>query len=508
MGAGLVTVTAVVAAGGSPSQYTLTCTDTSGVTNGDHLTGELSDGTDAVWLVLSVDSSIQLTVEDSLTEGNNYGGSPAEFGTPAAGTFGYATKRGNLELTAGAEGAKGWRALVERCMEILSDGVAWVIRETGGPTELTIGNIADGEFLKRSGTTVIGDAGSVATHKDTHKSGGADAFASTDLLEAMVKRIYEAGGSTLTVGAIADGEYLVRSGSGIAGASPSTSVLTNVCGGRLTPSTSDPVGEESTGVDDLYYLPHSGDYVALHDGSSSWSYHQIPSVGVSFDVSTDTDLDAASIAVDSNYDVFLYNNASTLELHLKKWTDSTTRATALAYQDGVLVLSGSTAYRYLGTIRTEDVSSAPKIVDDYRRRFIWNFYNRVTRRNVGRRASPASYTASSPGSTAQQTLNGGGYDEFKHEFVIGLDHYCSGTLQSSVSFGSGSSYRQYVFLDGAQDGGGMTAATTVTTLHVIFSKTVAAPGIGYHYWEAYEMDRGGAQVNLGEFTTLTTEGEW
>lgn len=56
-------------------------------------------------------------------------------------------------------------------------------------------------------------------HKDSHKSGGSDAFASTDLLEASVIRIREAGGPTvLTMGAVGSGQFLQRSGTDIIGA--------------------------------------------------------------------------------------------------------------------------------------------------------------------------------------------------------------------------------------------------------------------------------------------------
>jgi hypothetical protein len=58
-------------------------------------------------------------------------------------------------------------------------------------------------------------------HKDRHKSGGADAFTSTDLLEAIVKRLQESSGPTnLLMGSIADGQYLKRSGTGIIGDIP------------------------------------------------------------------------------------------------------------------------------------------------------------------------------------------------------------------------------------------------------------------------------------------------
>lgn len=51
-------------------------------------------------------------------------------------------------------------------------------------------------------------------HKNRHVSGGADAFTSTDLLEALVKRIRSAT-ADLTFGNINNGEVLLRSGSTI-----------------------------------------------------------------------------------------------------------------------------------------------------------------------------------------------------------------------------------------------------------------------------------------------------
>lgn len=60
-------------------------------------------------------------------------------------------------------------------------------------------------------------------HKDTHKSGGGDAFTSSDLLEAVVKRLQESTPTTLTIGVIADGEFMKRSGTNIIGSSPQVS---------------------------------------------------------------------------------------------------------------------------------------------------------------------------------------------------------------------------------------------------------------------------------------------
>jgi hypothetical protein len=56
-----------------------------------------------------------------------------------------------------------------------------------------------------------------SAHKSAHVSGGGDAFASTDLLDAVVRRLRESGGQDLLLGAVADGEYLRRSGSSLVG---------------------------------------------------------------------------------------------------------------------------------------------------------------------------------------------------------------------------------------------------------------------------------------------------
>ncbi len=515
MAQGLLTVTNVAVVVATPTQYDLTCTSIGSVAVDDHVSGELSDGTDAVYKVLSAGGSV-IRVEDSLTEGNVASGSPAEFGTPAAGSMSYGTPLGVLLMTMLPEGARGWRAALLRNSALVAAATARSIRETDGPTVLTVGDILDGEFVKRDGATLIGDAGSTAAHKDTHKSGEADAFTSADLIEAQVRRILESGGQVLTVGAIADGQVAQRSGTNLIGANvAATTVLTGTQCGRLSASSSGSTGEESSGVDDLYFLRHCGAQIALYDGSSAWSYHTIPAVGVSFDVSADNDLDAAAIAVDSNYDVFLYNNASTLELHLKKWTNDTTRV-ALAVQDGVLVRSGATAYRYLGTVRTVDVSSAPKIVDHGRRRFIWNLQNQVTRRN---QTGDSTVSYSIAANTADRTLNNADPDGFHHEFVTGLERGFKAeftTLSQSSAAPNSSLYYCYVALDGSE---GADASRKWPRRHQCVSNTEdmtpclhsALVAEGYHAWKARESTTAGGSaftVFLDSFGSFYSEGEW
>lgn len=66
--------------------------------------------------------------------------------------------------------------------------------------------------------THSGSAHHAEDHRARHISGGADAFLTTDVLEAIVKRLQESGGPTnLLIGSVPDGQFLKRSGTAIVG---------------------------------------------------------------------------------------------------------------------------------------------------------------------------------------------------------------------------------------------------------------------------------------------------
>jgi len=151
----------------------------------------------------------------------------------------------------------------------------------------------------------------------------------------------------------------------------SGTVLPMTNGGRLTNSSTDPIGDTGANESTLYFLPHVGRQIALYDGSSSWSYFDIGASGIS--------VANTGLTVDRVYDVFCYDNSGSAALELLIWTDDTTRATALARQDGVLVKSGATTRRYLGTIHVYDETGTPRFVDLKTHRWIWNWQNQVPR---------------------------------------------------------------------------------------------------------------------------------
>jgi hypothetical protein len=180
----------------------------------------------------------------------------------------------------------------------------------------------------------------------------------------------------VTIGTVAQGETKVFVSNGIntgglngwamvnGGSSTTGSGAKYPCDGRLTLesgvaiSTSDQVDKTT-----LYFTPYKGDQIGLYDGVSAWDT-------LSF---SELSLNISAFTASKPYDIWVYNNAGVAALDSTVWTNATTRATALALQDGVLVKSGATTRRYIGTIYMD---AASKCQDMAYQRFVWNYYNR------------------------------------------------------------------------------------------------------------------------------------
>lgn len=132
---------------------------------------------------------------------------------------------------------------------------------------------------------------------------------------------------------------------------------------RLTLTTGTPVtAADVSAVGTIYMTPYKGKSIGCYDGTN-WQLVQTTELSV-----------AASTGTNQVFDIFLDYNAGTPQLVTTDWTNDTTRATALVYQDGVLVQTGNTDWRYLGTARTKTASQ----VDDAEAfRHLWNYSNRV-----------------------------------------------------------------------------------------------------------------------------------
>lgn len=145
-------------------------------------------------------------------------------------------------------------------------------------------------------------------------------------------------------------------------------VVPLVVEGRLTLTSAVAVtSSDVTGAGTVYYTPYKGTHIALYDtGASVWGLHAFSQISITVPSTTHT-----------NYDVFLYLSSGSVVAETVAWSNDTTRATALALQNGVYVKSGNAARRYVGSFRTTAVSG--QCEDSREKRFVWNYYNRVAR---------------------------------------------------------------------------------------------------------------------------------
>lgn len=188
-------------------------------------------------------------------------------------------------------------------------------------------------------------------------------------------------------------------------------------GGRLTLVTANPEGTDVSNTN-VFYTPYVSNLISLHRGSSGGT------TGWSTVTFTQKTLAVPNVA-NQMYDVFGYYDTGELVLEALAWTNDTTRATALAYQDGILVKTGDPTRRYLGSFRTTAV--AGQTTDTSAQRFLWNMYNRVPR-NLYATDTTASWTYNTATWRAANANTTAG--EGRTEFITGV----AGGTQYAASY--------------------------------------------------------------------------
>lgn len=205
--------------------------------------------------------------------------------------------------------------------------------------------------------------------------------------------------------------------------------LVDVSGGRLTPTSNTPEENYAFNQTTLYFSPFKSNRLALYNGTK-WVLYTFTektlkttdtqtgstqlgikiitgltdtsqfivgmvvsgtniaasSVISTIDSPTQVTLNnnctgTGSVAItfkfpkDSNYDVYVHDVAGTPKLKAIKWSNDTTRATALVFQDRRRVKTSDATWLYLGCFRTSTVdgqfTTAPSM------RYLWNEYNRM-----------------------------------------------------------------------------------------------------------------------------------
>lgn len=242
---------------------------------------------------------------------------------------------------------------------------------------------------------------------------------------------------------------------------------------RLTLESGEPVSNsDQADKDTLYFTPIVGNRCAVY-ASSVWTTL----------TSSELSVDLSALTADRMYDVFAYSNTGTLALETLVWTNTTTRATALTYQDGVLVKTGDTSRRYIGTVYV-DASGYAQDTEEIRS--VWNYYNRRLRK-LYKRDSTTSWTYAT---AAWRLLNAD--TDNKVTVVVGVDEEPVSLKHLAVAYGS--SYFVGIGLD-SNAPVGVVGGFTNTQHNTVSSAASVFPGVGLHEFNMLEKANG-ATINI------------
>lgn len=273
----------------------------------------------------------------------------------------------------------------------------------------------------------------------------------------------------------------------------SASMFSGFCQGRLTLTTAVPVTTaDVTAAGTIYFTPYGGNLIALYDGSSKWIVYPF------------TELSLALTATSGKpYDVFVYDNAGTPTLETLVWTDDTNRATALTLQNGVLVKTGATTRRYVGSFYA---SGANTTEDSYAKRYVWNYYNRVMR---GMRVTEATNTWNYTTATIRQA-NGSTANQL--DFIIGVAEIeVRAQIMANVRSASAATVAVGIGADSTSTFtsgfvGGSLETASLNAEMPISGSLQAYPAVGRHFWSWNEYSSAVGTTNwFGDAGAPTTK---
>lgn len=255
-------------------------------------------------------------------------------------------------------------------------------------------------------------------------------------------------------------------------------------GGRLTLTTAVPVTTaDVSGATTVYYTPHRHNRIALYDGTR-WLWRTFSEMS---QLTTDNTKSPAAVANNSNYDVFVWLDGSTMRATRgPAWTGDTARGAGagtseLEFFEGrwvnkVAITNGPAARcgLYVGTIRSD---GSAQINDTAAKRHVWNTYNRALRpMNVVDTTDSWNYTLA-----AFQQANANAANQL--DYVVGLAEEAvtarvlvTATNGGSVRVTAGIGIDSAVANSAQIYGGGAGGTPSVSLAHY-----AGQPGIGRHY---------------------------
>lgn len=281
--------------------------------------------------------------------------------------------------------------------------------------------------------------------------------------------------------------------------------------GRLTLQTGVPVMVTTQSAKTtVYYTPYVGQLVPIYDGLVFTMTDILAELS---QLTTDATKSPAAVANNSNYDIFVWNDAGTIRATRgPAWTNTTTIGTGAGTSERVMVkgillnanaiTNGPGAQRgtYVGTISSNGSAQIDWIFGATATNGtagvfnVWNMYNRVPVSSmVGDTTNSWSYT-----SATVRAANGS--NTMRHTFVRGLDEdsiysqYQGSSLASSPGVTTTTAAGVGLDVTNAFSGSsGITNfAISATGRATNIGSYVGAPGLGLHFVQALESgDTGG-----------------
>jgi hypothetical protein len=260
-----------------------------------------------------------------------------------------------------------------------------------------------------------------------------------------------------------------------------TSIDNSTMDGRITCLSATPVGDTNgLSSTSMFLVPYKGNRIALYFGST-WRIFTFSEVSVSI----------AGDAGSTVYDLFAYVSSvsGTVTLERVAWASATVRAVGISLQDGVYVKSGDATRRYLGTYR-KDIAG---VLDDPNKRFVWNYYNRVTRAlRVIDATDSWTYTTAAfrqaNGSTANQVAIVVGVAEVLLDLrAIGIASNTNAIVSTVTSIGEDSTTIPVAGVIGM-----VTDSPAANAKYQMSAAVSRQPAIGYHFyaWLEYSNNTG------------------
>jgi hypothetical protein len=286
------------------------------------------------------------------------------------------------------------------------------------------------------------------------------------------------------------GDLAVTGSFSVGGSPVSTSPSRDLCQGRLTLTTGVPVTTaDVTAAGTLYWAPYKGNDISLYSGTA-WVRFNQAQLSV-----------AVPAAANQVYDAFVDYNSGTPALTLTAWASDTARATALTTQDGVLVLTGSTGKRYVGTVRTV---TASQLNDSFALRHVWNYYHRLPRpmRVVDATNSwtydSGTYQQANAAATNQLDCVVGVAEVEISIQVLGHASHNAGTVAASVGIGEN--------VTNASTTGTLITRPTISDASSIYQLTASLrkfPAIGRNFYAWLESGGGATTTWYGDNNSPT-----